>query len=69
MRAYLLAETLAMIDMSISPKIGLTRGMFAQCVELLGSDVHRPLLPRVENLEIIGCFALVRRMQWQMMLC
>ncbi len=51
-------EMLAHADLSLLVKAGVQWGLFGGAVENLGTDRHRPLIPRIIDLRLPGCFAM-----------
>ena len=51
-------EMLAQFDLSLMVKAGVQWGLFGGAVENLGTDRHHALIPRIIDLDLVGCFAM-----------
>lgn len=51
-------EMLAQFDLSLMVKAGVQWGLFGGAVENLGTDRHRDLIPRIIDLDLVGCYAM-----------
>lgn len=51
-------EMLAQFDLSLMVKAGVQWGLFGGAVENLGTAHHHALIPRIINLDLVGCFAM-----------
>lgn len=51
-------EMLAQFDLSLMVKAGVQWGLFGGAVENLGTDQHHALIPRIIDLDLVGCFAM-----------
>jgi acyl-CoA oxidase len=54
-------ETLAFFDLSLVVKFGVQFGLFANAIDNLGTERHRALLPAIDRMELVGCFAMTER--------
>lgn len=51
-------EMLAQFDLSLMVKAGVQWGLFGGAVENLGTAQHHELIPKIINLDLVGCFAM-----------
>ncbi len=51
-------EMLAQFDLSLMVKAGVQWGLFGGAVENLGTEQHHALIPKIINLDMVGCFAM-----------
>ena len=51
-------EMLAQFDLSLMVKAGVQWGLFGGAVENLGTERHHALIPRIIDLDLVGCFAM-----------
>ncbi|KQY60502.1 acyl-CoA oxidase [Aeromicrobium sp. Root495] len=51
-------EMLAQFDLSLMVKAGVQWGLFGGAVENLGTEKHHALIPRIIDLDLVGCFAM-----------
>ncbi len=51
-------EMLAQFDLSLMVKAGVQWGLFGGAVENLGTERHRDLIPRLIELDLVGCYAM-----------
>ena len=51
-------EMLAQFDLSLMVKAGVQWGLFGGAVENLGTEKHHELIPRIIDLDLVGCFAM-----------
>ena len=51
-------EMLAQFDMSLMVKAGVQWGLVGGAVENLGTAKHHELIPRIIDLDLVGCFAM-----------
>lgn len=51
-------EAAGMVDNSFSTKLTVQFNLFGGSIVKLGTDRHRYLLPKIDKLQAVGCFAL-----------
>lgn len=54
-------ELVGHADLGMMVKSGVQWGLFGGAVEALGSERHMHLVPRIINLDLLGCFAMTER--------
>ncbi|MEJ6018667.1 acyl-CoA dehydrogenase family protein [Corynebacterium sp. H113] len=54
-------ECIGHTDLSVMVKAGVQWGLFGGAVDNLGTERHAELIPKIINLELLGCFAMTER--------